>query len=264
MQDNMIGNILIGDIAPEFSANTTLGTVKLSDYKGKWLILFSYVKNFSPVCYTELISFARFNSEFLRRNTYLLGLSNDSIASTLAWNYNIYRSSGIQISFPIISDTNMDISKKYGMLSANLSTLTRSVYIIDPDQRVQVIMHYPDNIGRNISEILRLIDALQTSKKDNVLAPANWILNQPLIKNSPKTYDELVDSFKNSDGNYVDWYLCYCQPIQNFPKLDNIDNINNTNNVNNINNIPTNDNTYLNFNNTFRNLDKNNMNIKKY
>lgn len=254
MQDNIIGNILIGDDAPQFTANTTLGQVKLSDYKGKWLILFSYVKNFSPICYTELISFARFNQEFLRRNTYLLGLSNDSIASTLAWNYNIYRSSGIQIPFSIISDTNMDISKKYGMLNSSLSLLTRSVYIIDPDQKVQLIMHYPDNVGRNVSEILRTVDALQTVKNDNMLTPANWIPNQPLIKNSPQTYDELVDSFKNSDGNYVDWYLCYCQPEQNFPKLDNIDNMNN---------FSTND-SKLNFNNiTYRNINKSNINSNK-
>lgn len=253
--ENQNGNIKLGDIAPSFTADTTLGQVKLSDYRGKWLILFSYVRNFSPVCYTELISFARFNPEFSRRNAYLLALSNDSTASTLAWDYNIYRSSGIQIPFPIISDTDRTISSTYGMFNSSNTELTRSTYIIDPEQKIRVIMQYPDSVGRNISEILRLIDALQISDRANVLTPANWIPSQPVIRRQPQTYDELVDSFKTSNnGNYVDWYLCYCSPNQTIPNLDNVNQLSENANVE--------DYTNFNFEDQNRKYIRNNVNKK--
>ncbi|MNP37576.1 putative peroxiredoxin [compost metagenome] len=135
-----------------------------------------YYRYITPVCTTEFISFAKYYPEFLRRNTYLLGLSVDSNASHLAWIYNIYKSTGIQIPFPIISDRNMNISTQYNMVDSNVTgTQTiRSVFIIDPNQRIRAILQYPMTNGRNIGEILRLLEAIQTTDRDNVVTPANW------------------------------------------------------------------------------------------
>lgn len=158
----------------------------------------------------------------MRRNTYLLALSLDSTPSNLAWIYNIYRSTGIQIPFPVISDRNANISRLYGTLSSDNVNNTRKVYILDPNQQIRAIIDYPANIGRNIAEILRVIDALQISDKDNVLTPANWLPSQPVINYPPTSYDQLVDVSKNANNlNCLDWYLCYKQLNDNFPALDN-------------------------------------------
>jgi len=204
--------LTIGMKAPDFIADTTFGAAKMSDYTGKWVVFFSHPGDFTPVCTTEFIAFAKYYPEFTRRNASLLGLSIDSTPSHLAWVYNIYKMTGIQIPFPVVADRNMAIAKMYGMLPGdqNIPQTVRSVFIIDPEQKIRAILQYPMTNGRNIPEILRLLDALQISDSDNVVTPANWMPGQPVIVPYPKTYDELLERVKNPMGyNCMDWYLCF-------------------------------------------------------
>ncbi len=209
--------LTIGMKAPEFIAETTFGPAKMSDYAGKWLVFFSHPGDFTPVCTTEFIAFAKYYPEFKSRNTNLLGLSIDSNASHLAWVYNIYKMTGIQIPFPIVADRNMKIARMYGMLPAdqNATQTVRSVFIIDPEQKIRAILQYPMSNGRNIPEILRLLDALQTTDLEGVVTPANWMPGQSVIVPYPKTYDELLERVKNPMGyNCMDWYLCFKKNLE--------------------------------------------------
>lgn len=217
--------LMLGDDAPLFSANTTFGKINLNDYKGKWLILFSHPGDFTPVCTTEFLSFSKMYPEFKKRNCELLGLSIDSIPSHLAWINNILKTTGIQIPFPIIADRDMAIAKQYGMIAPNASSTQtiRSVFFICPNQKIRAILEYPLTNGRNIGEILRLLDALQITDKEHVMTPANWLPGQPTIFPSPKTYQELIDNKNNINGfNCIDWYLCF--------NISNNSNISNTSN----------------------------------
>ena len=207
----MNGNVKIGQKAPEFNAITTCGEVCLNDYKGKWLVLFSHPGDFTPVCTTEMIAFTRAHTYFKELNTELLGLSIDSNASHLAWVYDIYCKTGIQISFPIIADRNGEIARKYGMISNDISNTetVRNVYIIDDKGIIRAIFIYPMNIGRFIPEIIRTIQALQVSECSKGMTAANWIPNQPIIMPMPKTYCELQERANQmrEDRNGISWYL---------------------------------------------------------
>lgn len=207
----MNGNVKIGQKAPEFNAITTCGEVCLNDYKGKWLVLFSHPGDFTPVCTTEMIAFTRAHTYFKELNTELLGLSIDSNASHLAWIYDIYCKTGIQISFPIIADRNGEIARKYGMISNDISNTetVRNVYIIDDKGIIRAIFIYPMNIGRFIPEIIRTIQALQVSECSKGMTAANWIPNQPIIMPIPKTYCELQERTNQirEDRNGISWYL---------------------------------------------------------
>lgn len=212
-------NIKIGDIAPRFNANSTSGPIKLSDYIGKWLILFSHPGDFTPVCTTEFIEFSKMYPEFKKRNCELLGLSIDSNPSHLSWLSSIYNSTGIKVPFPIISDLDMKISHMYGMIAPNVSETStiRSVFVIDTNQTVRAILQYPKTNGRNINEILRLIDALQITDKENVSTPANWQIGKSTILPSPNTFEDVVKKNENlNKNNCLDWYLCYNQGYNRF------------------------------------------------
>ncbi|SCG97492.1 peroxiredoxin [Romboutsia sp. 1001713B170207_170306_H8] len=203
----------LGSTAPDFEANTTFGPIKLSDYKGKWVVLFSHPGDFTPVCTTEFICFAKYYDEFQKRNTDLIGLSIDSNSSHLAWVYNICTLTGIEIPFPVIADSNMRIAKLYGMISESMSNTStvRSVFIIDDKQVLRTILYYPLTTGRNIPEIIRIIDALQASDNDNIVTPANWLPGMPVILPPPKTWKDLKKRINNCGKEYscLDWYLCF-------------------------------------------------------
>ncbi len=205
------GNVKIGQKAPNFKAITTYGNIDLKDYLGSWLVLFSHPADFTPVCTTEMIAFARANNLFAELNTKLIGLSVDSNSSHLAWMYDIELRTGIQLPFPIIADRNGEIARKYGMIATNINNYetVRNVYIIDDKGIIRVILSYPMNIGRFIPEILRTIKALQTSENCNLVMPANWLPNLPAILPSPKTYPELIDRNKyiQENNNGISWYL---------------------------------------------------------
>lgn len=211
---DIIGHVTIGMKAPAFSADSTFGPVTLSDYKGKWLILFSHPGDFTPVCTSEFISFAQLFKEFQKRNAELLGLSVDSNPSHLGWVYSIYQTNGIDIPFPILADRVGDIARLYGMLAPEISrqATVRNVYVIDPMQIIRAIITYPMTTGRNIYEILRLLDALQITDRDHVLTPANWIPGAPTLVPAPQTYEELSRRLYDPASLNVtckDWYLCY-------------------------------------------------------
>lgn len=212
----MNGNVKIGMQAPEFEADTTMGKINLNQYKGKWLILFSHPGDFTPVCTTEIIAFSKANTYFEKLNTCLLGLSVDSNASHLAWIYDIYCKTGIKVPFPIIADRNGQIARKYGMISNDVSTTetVRNVFIIDDKGMVRLILVYPLNVGRCIPEILRCVEALQTSDENKGAIPANWVPCEPIIIPSPQTFSQLET--RNNEikqkQNGLNWYLSFKNP----------------------------------------------------
>lgn len=205
----------IGMKAPDFKARTTFGPIELKDFKGKWVVLFSHPGDFTPVCTTEFIAFAKSFPYFKNRNAELIGLSIDSTPSHLAWVYNIYKNTGVQIPFPIIADRDAAIARMYGMIAPDVSTTetVRNVFIIDDKQIIRAILVYPLTNGRNIPEILRLLDALQISDREKVVTPANWVPGQPVLVPPPKTYEELLERVQGEPGlSCIDWYLCYKRP----------------------------------------------------
>ena len=211
MENHDFKGLMIGDKAPRFIANSTDGEIKLSDYMGKWLIFFSHPGDYTPVCTTEFIEFSKMYPEFQKRNCNLLGLSIDSTPSHISWLTNIHNTTGIKIPFPVVSDRDMKISKMYGMIAPNISNTetVRSVFIIDPNQVIRAILQYPKTNGRNIGEILRLLDALQTTDKEKVATPANWVLGKSTILPAPNTFKEALENKNNFNNNCTDWYLCY-------------------------------------------------------
>ena len=212
----MNGNVRIGQRAPDFEATTTMGNISLNDYKGKWVVLFSHPGDFTPVCTTEMISFARANTYFENLNACLIGLSVDSNASHLAWVYDIYCRTGIRIPFPIIADRNGEIARKYGMISNDVSNTetVRNVYIIDDRGIIRLILVYPMNVGRSIPEILRSLQALQIADSNNAAMPANWVPCEPVIVPSPTTFENLLERNNqiNQNRNGINWYLSFKQP----------------------------------------------------
>ncbi len=212
----MNGNVKIGQKAPEFEAITTYGPVSLNDYKGKWLVLFSHPGDFTPVCTTEMIAFARANTYFEQMNTELLGLSIDSNPSHLAWMYDIYCKTGIKLPFPIIADRSGQIARKYGMISNDVSTTetVRTVFIIDDKQFVRAIFIYPLNIGRFIPEIIRTVQALQMADCSKGSTAANWMPGQPVIVPAPQTFETLQSRNEEIDKNRngITWYLSFKEP----------------------------------------------------
>lgn len=220
----MNGNVKIGTYAPDFEANSTMGKIELNQYKGKWVILFSHPGDFTPVCTTEIIAFAKANPYFEKLNACLLGLSVDSNASHLAWVYDIYCKTGVRVPFPIIADRNGTIARKYGMISNDVSTTetVRNVFIIDDKGIVRLILVYPMNVGRCIPEILRVLTALQVADSNKLSMPANWVPCQPGIMLPPQTFCELEARKKEIEKNQngMSWYLAFqnvkdCKEIGN-------------------------------------------------
>lgn len=199
----------IGDMAPDFKANTTHGPIQFSEFiKDSWVILFSHPADFTPVCTTEMTGFALRSDEFDALNTKLIGLSIDSIHSHIAWVNNVKKNTGVLFNFPIIADIDMKVSKIYGMLQPNESetAAVRAVFFIDPVGKIRLMMYYPLNVGRNMDEIMRSLIALQTSDKHGVAMPLNWQPGEKVIVPPPKTVAEMEEREK-SDYEMVDFYL---------------------------------------------------------
>jgi len=210
----------IGDQAPAFEAMTTMGPISFpEDFKGQWVVFFSHPADFTPVCSTEFLSFAQMRGEFEKRNVQLLGLSIDSNFSHIAWVMNLKEKTGVEIPFPIVADVDGKVAKLYGMLHpGESSTATvRAVFIIDPNGKIRAMIYYPLSCGRNMREILRIIDALQTADKHGVATPANWVPtpqtwefteeNTKVIVPPPTTYEDAVK--RAQEGyEYIDWYFC--------------------------------------------------------
>jgi len=200
--------------APDFSADSTIGHIKLSDYKGKWLVLFSHPGDFTPVCTTEFIAFAQANEDFEKLNAQLMGLSIDSNPSHLAWVSAIHMTTGVTVPFPVIADRMGDVARLYGMIAPDVSKTetVRNVFIIDPEQTIRAILIYPMTNGRSIPEILRLLTALQTSDQFKVVTPANWQPGQATMVPAPQTWNQLIGRLQSPQDlnlNCKDWYWCY-------------------------------------------------------
>jgi peroxiredoxin (alkyl hydroperoxide reductase subunit C) len=200
---------VLGQKAPDFEAVTTQGTLRLSDYKGTWLILFSHPADFTPVCTTEFIAFSKIYDELKKRNAELLGLSVDSVSSHIAWINNVQEKMGVKIPFPIIADLNKEVATKFGMMHPEQSKTetVRCVFIMDPESKIRAMLYYPLSTGRNMSEILRLVDALQTTDKYKVATPANWKPGDPVVVPSPVTIEQAEERVKEG-YDCKDWYLC--------------------------------------------------------
>jgi peroxiredoxin (alkyl hydroperoxide reductase subunit C) len=196
--------VYLGQKAPDFTANTTKGPVSLSDYKGKWVLLFSHPADFTPVCTTEFMGFSERYDEFKKLGVELLGLSVDSIYSHIAWLRDIKEHYGIEVPFPLIADLDKEVARAYNMIDEKTGTTVRGVFIIDPDQKVRWMIYYPAEVGRNISEILRVVKAFQFNWKNKLATPVNWEPGQPGIAGAPSTLD---DSFKRDKDGSERWYL---------------------------------------------------------
>ncbi len=199
----------LNEPAPAFEAVTTQGTLTLTDFEGRWLILFSHPADFTPVCTTEFLAFAEIYPELQKRGTDLLGLSIDSVFSHIAWVRNIEEKTGVRIPFPVIADLNKEVATAYGMLMPGESKTetSRCVFFIDPKGILRAMIYYPLSLGRNMAEILRVIDALQTADKNGVAMPANWKPGDKVIVPAPKTQEDAEERVK-AGYECVDWYLC--------------------------------------------------------
>jgi peroxiredoxin (alkyl hydroperoxide reductase subunit C) len=199
---------LLGDPAPDFEAETTFGKLQLDDFRGSWVVLFSYPADFTPVSATEVIAFAEKYEELKERNTELLGLSVDSVSSHIAWVRNIEEIVDAKIPFPIIADLTREIVTKYGMIHPGQSKTetVRCVFVIDPKGILRAMLYYPLANGRNVDEIVRLIDAMQTSDKHKVATAANWRPGDEVVVPPPTTQEMAEERSKKIHG--VDWYLC--------------------------------------------------------
>jgi peroxiredoxin (alkyl hydroperoxide reductase subunit C) len=211
MENNTIISMpRIGDKAPDFTAVTTQGPIKFSEYnKGSWVVFFSHPADFTPVCTTEMSGFALEQEPFFdKNNTKLLGLSIDSIHSHIAWVDNVKKNTGIYFKFPIIADIDMSVSKLYGMLQPGESetAAVRAVFFIDPIGKIRLIMYYPLSVGRNMHEIKRVLLALQTNDQHKVALPLNWEPGEKVIVPPPKTLKEYEERI-SSDYEMVDFYL---------------------------------------------------------
>lgn len=199
----------LNEPAPNFEAPTTHGVKRLSDYKGKWLILFSHPADFTPVCTTEFLGFAKLYPKFRDINCELLGLSIDSVYSHVAWVRNIKEKFGVDIPFPIIADLSMTVASTYGMIHAGASdtSAVRATFFIDDKSILRAMVYYPLTNGRSINEFLRLVTALQTTDKNKVATPENWQPGDKVIVPAPNTIQGAEARMKEG-FECADWYFC--------------------------------------------------------
>ncbi len=198
--------VTIGAKAPDFMVNTTRGPISMSEYKGKWVILFSHPADFTPVCTTEFMEFARRYDDFKNLNTELIGLSIDSLQSHIEWLKDIKEKFGVEIPYPVIADINKEVARAYNLIDEKAGNTVRGVFIIDPDQKVRWMIYYPAETGRNIDEILRSLKALQVNFNNKLATPVNWKPGDKGIIPQPST---LEDAYRRVNEGNKAWYLKY-------------------------------------------------------
>jgi alkyl hydroperoxide reductase subunit AhpC len=196
----------IGDEAPDFTAQTTEGTIRFHDFIGdKWVVLFSHPKDFTPVCTTELGYLAKIKPEFDKRNTKILGLSIDPVDDHKRWSKDIEETQGTAPNYPIIGDADLTVAKLYDMIHPNASgaqprtpadnATIRSVFIVGPDKKIKLILTYPMTTGRNFDEVLRVLDSLQLTAKHKVATPAQWKPGEDVIIAGSVSNDEAKQKY---------------------------------------------------------------------
>jgi peroxiredoxin (alkyl hydroperoxide reductase subunit C) len=210
---------LLHDHAPDFVTRTTMGERQLSSYRGRWLVFFSHPADFTPVCTSEFIAFAKAYPQFQAAGCDLLALSVDSLFSHLAWARNIQQQFGIEIPFPIAEDAGLQIARAYGMVhpAANSSATVRATFVIDPLGVIRAITWYPMTTGRSIDELLRLVLALQASDEHDALTPENWHPGEPMLETVAATYAG-ANAMANQEGA-ADWYYHAKVYKANTPKV---------------------------------------------
>ena len=203
---------LIGDKFPELEVQTTKGMMKIPEaFKGKWFILFSHPADFTPVCTTEFVAFQKRFDEFKKLNCELIGLSVDQVFSHLKWEEWIREKLKVEIKFPIIADTGK-VASTLGLIHPGKGTNTvRAVFFVDPKETIRAILYYPQELGRNMDEILRMVKGFQISDKEGVAIPANWPNNE-LIKDKviiPPASDEKTAKKRLKEYDCYDWWFCH-------------------------------------------------------
>ncbi|MEN8120940.1 MAG: peroxiredoxin [Bacteroidota bacterium] len=211
------GMPLLGDNFPKMKVQTTHGMKNLpGDYKGKWFVLFSHPADFTPVCTTEFVAFQKRYDKFRALNTELIGLSIDQVFAHIKWEEWIKDNVGVKIEFPIIADTGK-VAAELGLIHPGKGTNTvRAVFIVDADSKIRIIFYYPQELGRNMDEILRAVEAMQISDKNKVAMPANWP-NSEMVGNhviippatDTKTAEERLEKAKKGEFECYDWWLCH-------------------------------------------------------
>ena len=167
----------LGQVAPDFEAETTQGRIRFHEWLGdSWGVLFSHPKDFTPVCTTELGMTARLKPEFEKRGVKVIGLSVDTLDRHAGWDADIAETQGVAVNFPMISDPDRTVANLYGMIhpEADPSVTVRTVFVIDPNRKIRLMLVYPPSAGRNFDEVLRVIDSLQTTDRHKVATPVNW------------------------------------------------------------------------------------------
>lgn len=203
--------IKLGEKAPDFIATTTTGEINFHEYiKDHWTILFSHPADFTPVCTTELTAFAQQYKEFEKRNVKIIGLSIDSIYSHIAWLRDIEDAFNVEVKYPVIADLSGEVATLYGMIHPQISPIhaVRTLVIINPEGIISFIVHYPQGVGRNIDEIIRILDSMILARKLNIATPANWNANEPVIVPPAKTLEESKKAKLEKHDECLKWYLC--------------------------------------------------------
>jgi peroxiredoxin 2/4 len=202
----------LGDLAPDFSARSTKGPVRLSERRGRWVLLFTHPADFTSVCTSELIAFAKAQPEFDAANCDLIGHSVDSLPSHIAWVRAIAEHTGLSVDFPLLEDVGLTIARAYGMIhDGSKSTATvRGVFIIDPEGYIQAVQFYPMTVGRNVAELLRLVLALQDAGASGANTPEGWQPGHPLLAplESMPEYDDIpLNESSRSEGENDLWFM---------------------------------------------------------
>lgn len=215
--DEKKGMPLLGDDFPQMTVQTTHGIKNLpEDYKGKWFVLFSHPADFTPVCTTEFVAFQKRYDKFKELNCELIGLSVDQVFSHIKWEEWIKDNLNVEIQFPIIADTGK-VAETLGIVHPGKGTNTvRAVFIVDANAKIRIILYYPQELGRNMDEILRVVKAMQISDKNKVAMPANWpdneLINDHVIippATDVKTAQERLQKSKEGEFECYDWWLCH-------------------------------------------------------
>jgi alkyl hydroperoxide reductase subunit AhpC len=207
--------IRLGDKAPDFSQESTAGTINFHEWSGdSWCILFSHPKDFTPVCTTELGFVSKLKSEFESRNCKVIGLSVDGLSDHEGWSADIEETQGVALNFPLIADPDRTVSNLYDMIHPNANdTLTvRSVFIIDPNKKVRLIITYPASTGRNFEEVLRVLDSLQLTDKHKVATPVNWKNGDDVIIVPALSNEDAKERFPNGWKELKPYLRVVAQP----------------------------------------------------
>jgi len=204
---------LIGEKLPELEVQTTQGVMKLPDaFKGKWFILFSHPADFTPVCTTEFVAFQKRYEEFKALNTELIGLSIDQVFSHIKWVEWIKENLNIEIKFPVIADDTGKVASRLGLIHPGKGTNTvRAVFIVDPESTIRAMLYYPQELGRNMDEFLRMIKGFQVADKEGVAIPANWPNNE-LVGDEviiPPASDVATAEKRKEEYQCFDWWFCH-------------------------------------------------------